>query len=91
MRRHASAMATVASVYTINPFILTPEQIVSTKESDQKIKSPKPIGKCVWASLTHQPEQVISEAFDETINSSLLLYYFSSRSPNSCLKVVLSL
>ena len=66
-KRNSKRMATVASVYTINPFIRTPEQIVSTEESDQKIKRPKPIGKRVWASLVQEPEQVISAAFDEAL------------------------
>ena len=66
-KRNSKRMATVASVYTINPFVRTPEQIVSTEESDQKIKRPKPIGKRVWASLVKQPQQVISDAFDEAL------------------------
>ena len=60
-------MLTVACVYTINPFVRTPEQIVNTEESEQKIKRPKPIGKRVWVSLVQQPQQVISEAFDEAL------------------------
>ena len=66
-KRNSKRMATVASVYTINPFIRTPQQIVSTEESDQKIKRPRPIGKRVWASLVKEPEQVISKAFDEAL------------------------
>jgi len=63
-------MATVASVYTVDRFIRTPQQIVSRQE-EKKIKRPKPIGKRVWASLVKQPEQVISEAFDEALGRNL--------------------
>ena len=60
-------MATVASVYTINSFVRTPQQIVNPSDEDRKIKGPRPIGKRVWASLAKEPEKVISEAFDEAI------------------------
>jgi hypothetical protein len=67
-KRNSKRMATVASVYTINPFVRTPQQIVSPSDEDKKIKRPRPIGKRVWASLTKQPELVISEAFDEALH-----------------------
>ena len=67
-KRNSKRMATVASVYTINPFVRTPQQIVSPSNEDKKIKRPRPIGKSVWASLTKQPELVISEAFDEALH-----------------------
>ena len=60
-------MATVASVYTINSFVRTPQQIVNPSDEDRKIKQPPPIGKGVWASLAKEPEKVISEALDEAI------------------------
>ncbi|MEO0684102.1 MAG: ISKra4 family transposase [Cyanobacteria bacterium J06649_11] len=66
-KSNAKRMATVASVYTINPFVRTPQQIVNPSEEDRKIKRPRPIGKRVWASLAKQPEQVISSAFDEAL------------------------
>ncbi|MHC5932241.1 MAG: ISKra4 family transposase, partial [Nostoc sp.] len=59
-KRNAKRMATVASVYTINPFVRTAQQIVSPSDEDRKIKRPRPIGKRVWASLEKQPEVVIS-------------------------------
>jgi hypothetical protein len=61
-------MATVASVYTINPFVRTPEQIVTREEEEKKLPRPRPIGKRVWASLVKQPSEVISEAFDEALH-----------------------
>lgn len=66
-KRNSKRMATVASVYTINKFIRTPEQIISTETESKRIVRPKPIGKRVWASLIKQPHQVISEAFDEAL------------------------
>ena len=60
-------MATVAAVYTIKPFRRTASQIVNPQES-QKIKAPRPESKRVWASLVKEPEQVISEAFDEALH-----------------------
>ena len=67
-KSNAKRMATVASVYTINPFVRTPQQIVNPSDEDRKIKRPRPIGKRVWASLAKQPEQVISSAFDEALH-----------------------
>ncbi|MEL7243872.1 MAG: ISKra4 family transposase [Cyanobacteria bacterium J06573_2] len=66
-KRNSKRMATVASVYTIEKFVRTPQQIVSTETEDQKQKRPKPIDKRVWASLVKQPHQVISGAFDEAL------------------------
>lgn len=67
-KSNAKRMATVASVYTINPFVRTAQQIVNPSDSDRKTKRPKPIGKRVWASLAKQPETVIQEAFDEALH-----------------------
>lgn len=67
-KRNSKRMATVASVYTINPFIRTPQQIVNPSDDEKKTKRPRPIGKRVWASLIQQPETVISEAFDEALH-----------------------
>ena len=66
-KHNAKRMATVASVYTINSFVRTPQQIVNPSDEDRKIKRPRPIGKRVWAFLAKEPEKVISEAFDEAI------------------------
>ena len=66
-KHNAKRMATVASVYTINSFVRTPQQIVNPSDEDRKIKGPRPIGKRVWASLAKEPEKVISEALDEAI------------------------
>jgi hypothetical protein len=69
-KRNSKRMATVASVYTINPFVRTAEQIVCREEteSEEKLNRPKPISKRVWASVVQEPSQVISAAFSEAIN-----------------------
>lgn len=67
-KRNAKRMATVAAVYTINPFVRKPEDIwrrMAPVHSVDKEKRPLPERKRVWASLEKTPEQVIAEAFDE--------------------------
>ncbi|CDN12908.1 hypothetical protein RintRC_6432 [Richelia intracellularis] len=66
-KHNAKRMTTVASVYTINSFVGTHQQIVNPSDEDRKSKRPRPIGKRVWASLAKEPEKVISEACDEAI------------------------
>jgi hypothetical protein len=66
-KRNSKRMATVAAVYTINPFVRTAQQIVNPQQSES-IKRPRPQGKRVWASLVKEPETVISEAFDEALS-----------------------
>jgi hypothetical protein len=64
---HQKRMATVASVYTIQPFERQPEEIVAelkpTAEAGRQ--RPRPENKRVWASLEKEPEQVIEEVFRE--------------------------
>lgn len=60
-------MSTVASVYTVVPFIRTPEQIAGElhpfDRADQALPAsrPRPENKRVWASLKHSPETVIGQ------------------------------
>lgn len=63
-KRNSKRMATVASVYTIDPFIRTAEQILLDNDSPS-CKRPKPENKRVWASLVAEPDSVILEAFKE--------------------------
>lgn len=69
-KRNAKRMAQVASVYTIKPYIRTPEQIMSQMHPVREVqtKRPRPEQKRVWASLEKEPADVIVEAFDEAIN-----------------------
>lgn len=63
-------MATVASVYSIEPFERTPEQVEATVMQRLRLveaKRPRPEQKRVWASLQKEPKEVIGEVFDEAL------------------------
>ena len=65
-KKNAKRMATVATVYTVAPFIRAPEDLIAeTGCALKKEKKPPPERKRVWASLEKTPEQVIEEAFRE--------------------------
>jgi hypothetical protein len=64
-RLHAKRMASVAAVYTIEPFVRTPEDILPAEEASEEILRPRPQHKRVWASLERTPEEVITAMFDE--------------------------
>lgn len=66
-RLHAKRMASVAAIYTIDPFVRTPEQILpeSPRLQETGPARPRPEHKRVWASLAHSPEAVIREMFEE--------------------------
>jgi hypothetical protein len=65
-RRHAKRMASVAAVYTIEPFVRTPEEIFPPAGKLATTPArPVPEHKRVWASLAHPPAAVIAELFDE--------------------------
>lgn len=66
-KRNRKRMAQVASVYTIAPYIRTPEEIVNQLQPvrEAETKRPKPEQKRVWASVEQNAEQVIEAAFEE--------------------------
>jgi len=65
-KKDAKRMATVASVYTIDPFKRAPEDILDeAKCAIAKSKRPRPEQKRVWASIVKTPEQVIRDVFEE--------------------------
>lgn len=65
-RLHAKRMACVAAVYTIDPFVRTPADILPPMGTTAERKTrPRPEHKRVWASLEKTPEQVITAMFDE--------------------------
>jgi hypothetical protein len=66
-RLNAKRMASVAAIYTIEPFVRTPEEILPESPPLQETGSarPRPEHKRVWASLAQSPEAVIREMFDE--------------------------
>lgn len=60
-------MSTVAAVYTIEPFVRAPEQIVRELAPVHEAlpPRPRPEDKRVWASVKHPPEAIIKQAFEE--------------------------
>jgi plasmid stabilization system protein ParE len=66
-KRNAKRMATVAAVYTVEPFVRTPEDVVRelAPVRDVQAQRSKPENKRVWASVEQTPEQVIEEGFRE--------------------------
>jgi hypothetical protein len=65
-KKNCKRMATVAAVYTIDPFERSPEDLIAEEAgAASKAKRPRPEQKRVWASLEKEPEQVIADAFDE--------------------------
>jgi hypothetical protein len=65
-RLHAKRMASVAAIYTVEPWGRTPEEILPASALPQKGPTrPQPEHKRVWASLAQSPEAVIREMFEE--------------------------
>ena len=65
-RLNAKRMASVAAVYTIEPFVRTPEDILGPADNTpEEASRPRPEHKRVWASLERTPEEVITAMFDE--------------------------
>jgi hypothetical protein len=68
-KRGNKRMAQVAAVYTIEPFIRLPEDIVRELAPDHApaASRPRPEGKRVWASLVAEADEVIDAAFREAL------------------------
>jgi hypothetical protein len=67
-KRNAKRMATVAAVYTVAPFVRTPQDVVralAPASEGEGAKRPRPEHKRVWASLQKSPDEVIADAFAE--------------------------
>jgi hypothetical protein len=65
-KKNAKRMATVATVYTIAPFVRKPEDLVPENNSARtEPPRPRPEQKRVWASLEKSPEEVLEEVFQE--------------------------
>lgn len=59
-------MAQVAAVYTVAPYIRTPDQVLGGASGLAQAQSrPRPEAKRVWASLTDDAREVIEAMFDE--------------------------
>jgi hypothetical protein len=69
-KRNAKRMATVAAVYTVDPWVRRPIDIVNATECppETQLARPHPQHKRVWASLVKSPEQVIADAFADALH-----------------------
>ena len=77
-KKHSKRMATVAAVYAVAPFVRSVEEFLQslmprqpgdntkkTKKAKTPAVRPRPKAKRVWASLEHEPAEVIAEAMLE--------------------------
>jgi hypothetical protein len=71
-KRNRKRMAEVAAVYTVAPFVRTPTDVLADLRGEEEearrernARRPKVQNKRVWASVEHEPEVVIDEAFRE--------------------------
>jgi len=67
-KRNSKRMATVAAVYTIQPYSRTAGDVVGCLAPQHEREGPgrpRPENKRVWASLEKTPEEIIKEAFRE--------------------------
>lgn len=67
-RMNAKRMASVASIYTAERSVRTPEQILPEQKPQNAAKRPQPENKRVWASLERSPEEVITAMFEEALH-----------------------
>ena len=68
-KKNRKRMAQVASTYTVQPFVRTPESVmqVDNEESNVHQLRPRTRNKRVWASVERESIQVIKEAFKEAL------------------------
>ena len=76
-KKHAKRMATVAAVYTVAPFVRSPEEFLQgllprspvaktrARKAKPPVVRPRPVAKRVWASLEREPAEVVAEALLE--------------------------
>jgi hypothetical protein len=65
-KKNAKRMATVATVYTVAPFVRKPEDLVAESNCARtEPPRPRPEKKRVWASLEKTPQEVIEKVFEE--------------------------
>jgi hypothetical protein len=67
-RLNAKRMASVATVYTVQPFVRTPEQVLPEQKPQEVAIRPRPEHKRVWASLARSPQEVITAMFEEAVH-----------------------
>lgn len=64
---HTKRMSTVAAVYTVAPFVRTPEQVAGELHPHElalPVARPRPEDKRVWASLAEPLAEVLRQAFE---------------------------
>lgn len=67
-KRNRKRMATVATVYTIEPWLRTPADVLHTlRDKETEKKRPRPSNKRVWASVEHNAQRVINDGFAEAL------------------------
>lgn len=67
-KANSKRMATVASVYNIDKFIRTADQIIGElKRTNLPVVRPRPKSKRVWASIEKNSEKVIEDVFKEAL------------------------
>ena len=66
-KRNRKRMATVATVYTINHYNRTAEEIMGINKRDDENPQPRAKHKRVWASVERDPLEVAKEAFKEAL------------------------
>jgi hypothetical protein len=66
-KRNRKRMAQVVTIYTVEPWVRTPMDILHDLRSARTVVTPRPrpVNKRVWASLVVSPRKVIEEAFAE--------------------------
>ena len=75
-KKHSKRMATVAAVYSVAPYVRSPDEFLQSlmpRQPGDKTKKgkktppvrPRPVAKRVWASLEREPGEVIVEAMLE--------------------------
>lgn len=71
-RRNRKRMSLVAAVYTIAPWVRSPEQLLAGLRglrdgNDGLTPRPKPESKRIWASIVNESETVVDQAFQEAL------------------------
>jgi hypothetical protein len=64
-KKNSKRIAVVASVYEIDRFVRSPQEIINELFEQAQIKRNKPVKKRVWASLKHSFKTVVGEMFEE--------------------------
>ena len=73
-KKNAKRMATVAAVYTVEPYVRTPDQVahaLAGQTHPEAPPRPRPENKQVWASLEKPADQVLAQAFAQAQSRDL--------------------